>query len=153
MKLSPSWEVNSRPATQELSYTLRNPKFHYRVHKSPPQIPILSQMNPVHITTSYFCKIYLIMIFPLTSRSSSSSLFFFLFPQKKLLCIFLPFRASYILWPPLPLWLDHSNHIWRILQVMKPLIMWFSLQSPSISSVLGPNILLNTLFSNTFKWI
>jgi hypothetical protein len=51
--------------------------------------------------------------------------------------------------PPHPPWFNHPNSIrWRI-QVMKFIIMHFS--SRFVFFPLGPNILLNTLFSKTLS--
>jgi hypothetical protein len=50
------------------------PKVHYRVHKSPPTDPILSQSNSVHPIDPYLSKVYLNVILPPTPRSSQCSL-------------------------------------------------------------------------------
>jgi hypothetical protein len=48
MVQSPSWEANWLAASQEIPRILRNPKVHYRTHKSPPPVSILGQPNPIH---------------------------------------------------------------------------------------------------------
>ena len=52
-----SWEINSSSASQEILHVLWESKVHFRVHKTRPTIPVLSQMNPVRVLPSYFFKI------------------------------------------------------------------------------------------------
>jgi hypothetical protein len=66
-ELSPCREAASYVTTQEPSSNSWNPKVHYRVHNSPPPVPILSQIDSVFTTLSYVSKIDLNIIHPLTS--------------------------------------------------------------------------------------
>jgi hypothetical protein len=65
-----SSEATSRPATQEFPNILWNQAIHYRDRRTKPLVNILSQINPVHTTPSYFSKIHSNTIFPPTSRSA-----------------------------------------------------------------------------------
>jgi hypothetical protein len=75
---SPSWKSisNNHSAREEVPpFPLRNPKFHYLVHKSLPPVSIPSQVNLVHSITPYFFKMHFDLILPSTPESSSGTLF------------------------------------------------------------------------------
>jgi hypothetical protein len=64
-------EANSRLESSEIFlFFLCNPKVRYRVHKSQPLVPVLSQSNPIHILSSYIIKIHINVIVPSTTRYS-----------------------------------------------------------------------------------
>jgi hypothetical protein len=74
MEQSPSREANRFVASQEIPRKLWNPKLHHPIHKYPPPVSILSQLNSAHIPTSHFLKIRLNIILPTAPGSTKWSL-------------------------------------------------------------------------------
>jgi len=122
-----------------------NKKIHYRSHNWPPPIPILSQLHPVHTHTSHLRKIY---FNPLIYAWVSQVVSFFRFPhQSPVYDSPLP-HTRYMRRPSHYSRFDHPNKICEEYRSLSSPLCTF-LHSPLTSSLLGPNILLNTLFSKT----
>ena len=149
MELRPSWYANRFSASQEIPRISWNAKVHYHIHRCPPPVPILSQLDPIHNPISHFLEIQFIIIYPPTSGSPKWSLSL-RFPHQTLYTTLLsPILATY---PANLIFLDVITL--RVLggqyRSLIPSLCRFH-HSNVTSSLLGRNILHNTLFSNTLS--
>ena len=151
MVQSPSWAANWFAASQEIPRNSWNPKVHYRTHKLPPPVSILGQPNPVHIPTSHLLEIHPNIIRPSTPMYPRWSLSL-RFPHQD--PIHLPSSPIRVSCPAHLIFLDFITRT-----ILGEQYKSFSsslcnlLHSPVTLSLLGPNILLITTFSNTLSFL
>jgi hypothetical protein len=119
MEQSPPWEANWFSGSQEIPpLILWNPMVHYRIHKCPQPVPILSLINKFH---SHFLNIHFNIILPSTPGSSKWSVSL-RFPHQNPVCTSSLPHTCYMRRPSHSSRFHNPNNIWWRLQISKFLI-------------------------------
>ena len=79
---SPSGETNRYSASKKIPCILWDQKVHYRIHNSPPHVPVLSNIHPTHASTHFakihyppiYAWVFQVALFPQVSPVCSSPL-------------------------------------------------------------------------------
>jgi hypothetical protein len=114
-----SSEINRFSVSQEIPHILWNPKVHYRIHKWQPPVPILSQLDAVHIHFPEYPSQYYSPIYAWVSQVIS---LLKISPPKH--CIQF-FSSSYVLHVPPTSFSRflHTKNIWWEVQIVKLFIV------------------------------
>jgi hypothetical protein len=149
MQQNPSCEANSISASRKLPRLLWNTEVHYSVHKNPPLVSILSQINTFHNLPSYFSKIRSNIILPSMPRSSEWSLPF-RFSDHNFVCVSHLSNACNMSRPSHPPSFEHCNNTWLSIQVTK-LLCYCSTQR-NFRTSLKPSLLNVTKCHTAYWW-
>jgi len=148
MEQSPSWEANRFKLVKKFPAFYGTRKF-ITAFTNARHLSLTWARSIQSLPPSHFLKIHLTIIFPSTPGTFKWTLSLRFLHQSPVYTSHLP-HTCYMTRPSHSFLFDYPYNIWGGLQIIKLLIMYFS---PLLYYLvpLGPNILHNTVFSNTLS--